>query len=333
MSIRHVGVDRDQDGFLKISWVSDHQDRTVSIYSGNTPDDIDYLNPIAKLKGKNEFACKDRAFDFRRYFSIISENGQRIISAERLVHLEGTLNFRDLGGYKTDTGKHVKWGKIFRSDSLSKLTQKDHFILNQMGLKTVFDFRGKAEMERSPDRLPRDGSIVFFHLPVSSHSFDTLSALERLKKGDTGWLTESFMRDGYITNIDQYAQTWGMVMNCLSIAENRPLVFHCTAGKDRTGTFAALLLLLLGVPEETIIHDHGISNFFLADFLEKLFAYFKTYGVEREKINPYLTAPKDAIIALLDHIRKKYGSAEEYFLRKAGLKSDTIQVLRKDLLE
>ena len=188
-------------------------------------------------------------------------------------------------------------------------------------------------MERSPDHLPDDGSVSCLHLPVSSHNFDTLAALERLQQGDAGWLTESFMRDGYITNIDQYAKTWGTVMNYLAVSENRPLVFHCTAGKDRTGACAAILLLLLGVPEATIVQDHGLSNVFLADFLEKLFVYFKTYGIERDQISPYLTAPKDAIIALLDHIRDQYGSAENYLITMGGVNSGTIRSLRRDLLE
>jgi protein-tyrosine phosphatase len=333
MNICNVCVERKDNSCLKITWNSEDPNQLITIYSGDSPDHIDYLNPIARVTYGNEFTVQDHTPDFRKYFSIISENNHEIVTAERLVHLEGTHNFRDLGGYKTQAGKYIKWGQIFRSDSLSKLTNRDQRLLTRLGLKTVCDFRSKAEMEWAPDKLPDDGSVAYLHLPVSSHNFDTLSALERLQKGDAEWLTESFMREGYITNIDQYAQTWGTVMNYLSLSENRPLVFHCTAGKDRTGTCAAILLLLLGVPEETIIQDHGLSNFFLANFLEKLFAYFKTYGIEREKIYPYLTAPKDAIISLLNHIRKKYGSSENYLIKMTGINPETIGCLRKDLLE
>ena len=331
--IDNVCVERDQNDFLTIRWEPDDPNRLVSIYSGDSPEHIDYLHPIGKVSGKTEFTFADDRPDIRRYFSIIAESNQEIVTAERLVRLEGTLNFRDLGGYRTDSGKFVKWGMAFRSDALTKLTAKDHALLNHLELKAVFDFRGQAEVEQSPDRLPENGSIAFFHMPVTSHTIDTVSALKRLKKGDAGWLTESFMREGYLTNIDQYARTWGTVANYLAMPENRPLVFHCTAGKDRTGTFAALLLLLLGVPEETIIQDHGLSNFFLQDFLETAFAYFEGIGVAREKIGPYLTAPKDAIIALLDHVRNKYGSAETYFLEQAGIQPGTVDCLRRDLLE
>jgi len=333
MTISNVCVERKDNSCLKIIWNSEGPNQVVTIYSGDSPDHIDYLNPIAGLTQGNEFTIQDHTPDIRKYFSIISNDSKEIIAAERLVLLEGTYNFRDLGGYKTQTGKCIKWGQIFRSDALSKLTNQDIRLLTRLGLKTVFDFRTKAEVERSPDNLPGDASAAYHHLPVSSHNFDTLSALERVQKGDTEWLTASFMRDGYITNIDQYAKTWGMVMNYLSLSENRPLVFHCTAGKDRTGACAAILLLLLGVPEETIIQDHGLSNLFLANFLEKLFAYFKTFGIERERISPYLTAPKDAMISLLHHIREKYGSSENYLLKMAGINPETIDCLRRDLLE
>ena len=331
--IDNVCVERGRDGFLTIYWDSNDPRQPVSIYSGDSPEHIDYLHPIGTVSGKTEFVFPDDWPDSRRYFSVITETNQEVVTAERLVRLDGTLNFRDLGGYRTGSGKFVKWGMVFRSDALTKLTDKDHACLNRMGLKAVFDFRGQAEVERSPDLLPEDGSIAFFHLPVTSHTIDTVAALKRLKQGDAGWLTESFMREGYITNIEQYARTWGMVANYLAMPENRPLVFHCTAGKDRTGTFAALLLLLLGVPEETIIRDHGLSNFFLQDFLEAAFTYFEGIGVARETVHSYLTAPKDAIVALLDHVRNKYGSAETYFLEKAGVQPGAIDCLRRDLLE
>jgi protein-tyrosine phosphatase len=331
--IKNVRVERDQNGFLSIRWDLNDPNQSVSIYSGDSPDHIDYRHPIGTVAGKEEFTFPDDRPDIRRYFSVMTGTNQEIVTAERLVRLDGTLNFRDLGGYRAGSGKFVKWGMVFRSDALTKLTARDHRRLARMELKAVFDFRGSAEVEQSPDRLPEDGSIAFFHLPVTSHAIDTVSALKRLKKGDAAWLTESFMREGYITNIDQYARTWGRIANYLAMPEYRPLVFHCTAGKDRTGTFAALLLLLLGVPEETIIRDHGLSNFFLQDFLEAAFAYFEEIGVERETIAPYLTAPQDAMIALLEHVRNRYGSAETYFLQEAGLLPGTIDCLRRDLLE
>jgi protein-tyrosine phosphatase len=306
---------------------------TVYVFSGISPDEIDYQNPLAVVKGESRVEIPAPDSHFRFYYSITSENGPGAIAAERIVTLEGALNFRDLGGYESMDGRTVKWGKIFRSDGLARLTPKDQDILKAMGLKLVIDLRRESEVKTSPDKLPGDNSVEYLHLPVSGADFDTVTAMERLKKGDTGWLTESFMRDGYINNIDYFSKAWGTVMKRLSDFENLPLVFHCTAGKDRTGACAALILLILGVPEETVILDHGLSNFYLADYLETIYAYLSGFGIERGKIFPYLTAPYDAIVALLDHIRNQYGSAENYLVTRADVSPDILEKLRMNFLE
>jgi len=333
MKIDNVKIERFNEHRLNISWETDSKDRTVSVFSGSLPDEIDYQKVLATVKGESRVEVSAPDSNFRSYYSIAPENGQGVIAAERIVKLEGAVNFRDLGGYKSSDGRTVKWGKIFRSDGLARLTRKDHDILKKMGLKLVIDFRRESEVKKSPDSLPEENSFKYLHLPVSGTDFDTVSAMDRLKKGDTDWLTESFMRDGYINNIDTYAEAWGTVMKRLSDSENLPLVFHCTAGKDRTGACAALILLILGIPEETVIFDHGLSNFYLADFLEKIYAYLNDFGVEREKISPYLTAPHDAIVALLDHIRKQYGSAENYLVTRADVSPEILDKLRMDFLE
>ena len=333
MKLDNVKIERFNEHRLNISWETENKDRTVSVFSGSLPDEIDYQNPLAAVKGESRVEVSAPNSNFRSYYSIAPENGQGVIAAERLVTLEGAVNFRDIGGYKSSDGRTVKWGKIFRSDGLARLTRNDHAILEKMGLKLVIDFRRESEVKMSPDNLPEENSVDYLHLPVSGADFDTVSAMDRLKKGDTDWLTESFMRDGYVNNIDTYAEAWGTVMKRLSDSENLPLVFHCTAGKDRTGACAALILLILGVPEETVIFDHGLSNTYLADFLETIYSYLKEFGVEREKISPYLTAPHDAIVALLDHIRNKYGSAENYLVTQADVSPEILDKLRMDFLE
>ncbi len=333
MRLEHIKIERVQGTRLKISWDADGSGKPVSVFSGVSPDEMDYRNPLAVVKGENEVELPGPESNSRIYYSVVPENGKGVMVAEQLVALEGAVNFRDLGGYQSSDGRTVKWGKIFRSDGLSRLTRKDHVVLQKMGLKLVVDFRRDSEVKKSPDNLPEGNSVDYLHLPVSGTDFDTIAAMERLKKGDTGWLTESFMRDGYINNIDQYAGAWGTVMKCLSDFEKVPLVFHCTAGKDRTGACAALILLILGVPEETVILDHGLSNFYLADFLETIYAYLREFGVEREKIRPYLTAPHDAIVALLDHIRNRYGSAENYLVTQADVRPEILDKLRADFLE
>jgi protein-tyrosine phosphatase len=178
-----------------------------------------------------------------------------------------------------------------------------------------------------------DNPVSYHHLPVVSSDFDTVAAVERLKRKDTSWLTETFMVDGYRRNIDAYARIWGTVIDDLSRCERRPLVFHCTAGKDRTGICAALILLVLGVSDDTVIADHALSNRYFESTVAVINDYIRSLGVDPEKLKPYLTAPLEAIEFTLEYIRKNWGTAAEYLIAAADMKPATLDRLRRELLE
>ena len=146
-------------------------------------------------------------------------------------------------------------------------------------------------------------------------------------------MTEEFMINGYIKNIDNFASVWSAFFNSLADRSNRPLVFHCTGGKDRAGVCAALILLSLGVPAETVIYDHGLSNLYIAAVLEKIYDQIRLHGVDPSQVAPYFTAPKTAIVATVNHIRQTYGSAADYLINRVGLDEKLIEQLREDLLE
>lgn len=249
----------------------------------------------------------------------------------RRIRLDGAVNFRDLGGYETSDGRRTRRGLMFRSDSLARLSSRDLSHIKGIGLKLVCDFRAPAEVRKAPDRLP-DNGVEYLHLPVVSSDFDTVTAMERLQQKDTSWLTPTFMIDGYRKNIELYGRTWGIVLEKLAAPDSRPLLFHCTAGKDRTGICAALILSVLGVPEETIIADHAVSNRYFSETVVKINEYIRSLGVDPELVAPYLTAPREAIVHVLDHIRNHFGSAAEYLSQKGGVSREVIASLQEDML-
>jgi len=114
---------------------------------------------------------------------------------------------------------------------------------------------------------------------------------------------------------------------------SRPFLFHCTAGKDRTGVCAALILLSLGVSEKWVIHDHALSNLYNAEQTRNIQDKLRKMGVDPEKLVDYLTAPKAAIVAVIEHITKIYGSARDYLIQKANVKMAWIEKLEEDMLE
>jgi protein-tyrosine phosphatase len=111
------------------------------------------------------------------------------------------------------------------------------------------------------------------------------------------------------------------------------LLFHCTGGKDRTGAAAALVLLALGVPTETVVADYSLSDGYNVDVRKAIYAHLQPFGVDIAKVEPYFTAPESRIRALLEHVNARYGSAVDYLVKRAGISEKTIALLKDDLLE
>lgn len=331
--ISNIIVDRSEKRAVEICWETELPDLDVSIYMGHSPNFIDRTSPAAKARGQTCVRISGLEQDARHYFEVVPEGGPGVMTAERKVPMSGAVNFRDLGGYKASDGRWLKWGQIFRSDNLSRLTDGDQALFRGLGIKIICDFRTPSEVKRSPDRLPDKDSTEYLHLPIVHGEFDFIAALERIKKGDDDWLTEDFMVKGYLRNVDDFPEIWGTVLNRLANRNNRPLLFHCTGGKDRAGTCAALILLALGIPEETVIYDHQLSNVFIAPMFKKVYEKIESYGVDPEKVAPYFTAPKECIVILLDHIRENYSSAESYLRTRAGVSEETLALLKQELLE
>jgi protein-tyrosine phosphatase len=332
-AIFDAAVERTGKDAVRISWKTHLKDLQVLIYHGNSPQRIDHSKPFCRVGGKTTADISGLNPEKPHYFEIATEKNAGIIISERRVPLEGTVNFRDLGGYETIDGRRVKWGKVFRSDHLSRLTDRDIVFLQRMKIQCVCDFRTSAEAHKRPDRFPGDGPGEHLQLPIDNLKFDPTTLFEKLKRGDTNWLTRQFLIDGYILNIDTFATVWGEVFRRLADKAQLPLLFHCTGGKDRAGTCAALILLALDVPEDTVIFDHGLSNIFIADVLDKIYAQFESYGIERRKIEPYFTAPSYCIEALLTHLGEKYGSPVDYLKSKAGVTEEMLEQIKGELLE
>jgi len=328
-----LSLTRTGNDSARISWKIRGKILEIAIYSRQSADEIKHHFTAAGVKENVSTNISGLDPDTRYYFEVVSDSGSKTTLSERRVSLEGSVNFRDLGGYETVDGHRIKWGLVFRSDNLGRLTDRDVAFLQRMGIRLVCDFRTPAEAEKLPDRYPRDRRTKYLHLPIRHGEFDPANTFERIQKGDIKWMSEEFMIKGYNKNIDNFAPVWSTLFNCLSDRSSRPIVFHCTGGKDRAGVCAALILLTLGVPEETVIADHGLSNLYIAGVLEKIYTRIRSLGVDPRQVSCYFTAPQNAIVAFIDHIRRTYGSAAGYLRKKAGIEQKLIDQLKKDLLE
>ena len=251
----------------------------------------------------------------------------------RRLPLTGAANFRDIGGHETSDNRSVKGGLVYRSDHLSRLSDKDQQLLQRLRFKIVIDLRTVREQQNSPDLLPPDGSIRLQSMPVQANDFDPATVMDRLKAGDDAWLSMDFFIKLYQSYLDDFGPVWGTVLNIAAASHNLPLVFHCTGGKDRTGICAALLLKALGVPDASIIADHDLSNIYNAERLQPIYAKFAAIGIGHERIAPYLQAPIEPLVAMFDHLKNNYGTIEDYLLTKAGLTRTRLMALQAGLLQ
>ncbi len=268
----------------------------------------------------------------RYYYALKFADGETLRGAERVIPLPNLPNFRDLGGYETTDGRRVRWDRVYRAAGMDRLTEADHAVLTQMGIRLVCDLRSDAEAEADPDSLPED--VGYLHLPsrTSDNRWLVLAKLLWDPRHVQQLLPDTYTR----VLLDQNPQLFGEIFRRLADADNLPTVIHCTAGKDRTGIASALLLLVLGVPEETVIADYTLSNHWFDFFQEatrKLMQQLQIMGIDEDDIGHVLLAQAQTMRFALEYLERHYGSVEDYLRDAAGVEQAVLDAVRANLLE
>jgi protein-tyrosine phosphatase len=245
------------------------------------------------------------------------------------VVLKGAANFRDLGGYETVDGHHVKWGEIYRSADISKLTDADMVLLKDRRITYDVDLRGHQESAQAPDRM-NPGTDYILCTAGSDNLNNWMKSIANVKR-DGG---DSLMIAFY-SNIDSLALRYKPFFNkLLALPDDQGLVFHCTAGKDRTGIGAALLLYSLGVPYTTIVNDYTATNYYRANENKKsIDAMVKFMHIDNEVATAMLQAKKAYLDATFNAINKRYSSVDDFLRTQIGLDDQKIALLKKKFLE
>jgi protein tyrosine/serine phosphatase len=242
-------------------------------------------------------------------------------AGERHIRLQGSVNFRDLGGYETESGRHTRWRTIFRADGLSRLTPPDRAVIRRLGIATVVDLRTSFELEGG--RFPVDDIPVnFHHLPL----LDDVSDPEQFK------MAPGMLATQYQDMVADAASVIARVLSVLAERQAHPVIVHCTAGKDRTGVLVAVLLGLLGVPDDVIVEDYALSAGAMAALRGKLIERYPEGKDLIEQAEELFSAAPSNIRSLLTHIERNYGSIEGY-AASAGVTAETVAALRSSLLE
>lgn len=244
----------------------------------------------------------------------------------RAVPVKGATNFRQLGGYETKQGTHVKWNKIFRSGEISKLTDDDMKLLAQKHINYVVDFRSNEEVAKAKDRLPKGAN--YLQLPAGSENLNGfMTQLPKLNSAD------SLMTSFYSQTSHLKAKYQPFFKELLIMPDSSALLFHCTAGKDRTGIGAALLLYALGVPQETILDDYLASNEYRREENEKMVKMMTSMGIKEQVAKDLAAVKSEYLQATYLAIIQEYGSVDAFLSDEIGLSAKDLTVLKTKYTE
>lgn len=240
------------------------------------------------------------------------------------IPMDGPQNLRDLGGFLNADGKAVAWNKLYRCDGLSALSQQDIAVFQKLNIRTIVDLRSGSEQKAMPDTVPE--GVAYYACPMMREDVD-------LSAQDAGRAFAQSLKTSYLAMIQGNAEKVGQAVRAVmeGLAKGA-VVFHCTAGKDRTGVLAAILLLLLWVSGEDIVADYQVSHTYnegginrMLQSVPQLQAYLEQAGED----SMLHSNPKNirAVLEVLN--RDNIGP----WLERAGVDTGLQQAFREAMLE
>ena len=258
---------------------------------------------------------------------------------QTIKQLPKKLNIRDLGGFPTKDGRHVKKGLLFRSSALAFFDEEELAPVRALKLKTILDFRAESGVQKSPDPII-EGAEYYHHCAAFENILDDLNSPEDLAslifdKDQRGNAIDVLV-SSYSASLAFSNKSYEFMFDCL-LCGDTPLLFHCSNGKDRTGVAAMLILLALGVPEDLVKEDYLRSNESRELEIDDLIDKFKALSDMSENARSFLTMiggvlPESADMIMAE-IREKYGTYEKYMEKEYGFDEEKLNKFRDMYLE
>ncbi len=311
------------DGSFTLTWTAPGT-RNVTVYAGTDQDDIRRRKPVARGAGTATVTVGGLAAADRWFFELVPDRGEPLTVADRSLHLASAPNFRDAGGYRTTDGSWVRMGVVYRSGDLSRLTDQDLAKLRRLGVKEVFDFRTPSEQKTAPDRVPAGATAVSANVlgATDTGAFNVTSPQAAVQ----------VMIDAERTMVsaDSAKAAYHSVFNALAERDDEGVLYHCTAGKDRTGWASAALLTALGVPRSTVEADYLASNTYRA--AENAATLAQLPPAYQAVYKPLLDVRAEYLNAGFDEVQQKFGSFDNYLRSGLGLDGRDLRDLRSQLL-
>jgi protein-tyrosine phosphatase len=241
-------------------------------------------------------------------------------SHPRHIHFESVPNFRDLGGYQTHDGRTVAWRRLFRSAALHKMSDHDIARLKQeISPRAVIDLRGPKDPEKNPEvLLLREIGATYFPIPFSTWPWpgpsQRLDGSSYVKDEAQAPPNTTNMGEIYLYRISErpFAKRLVDALEIIAERDNHPLVFHCSAGKDRTGVLAAMVLAAMGIVDADVVEDYTLSAPLMKDIRDRMTSDPETAQGVKDLPDFQWEASAESMAAFLSLLRREYGSADGY---------------------
>ncbi len=302
----------------------------VKIYQSTSPNSFDTKSaPVAVAEIKSGYIIlPEDDFSARDYFLLCFNDEYNLVVGPRAEELEHVENFRDLGGYRTQEGQQIRWGKIFRSGEFpGELDVSEATRINNMGLKTLIDFRDKENLKPLSDALGFENVI---NESGEIHYQEILGPRllkEEVHRGDA----KLFMQNVYAAMVAGSTGSLKAMFNHLLVKENYPVVLSCLNGKDYTGFAVSMLLHALDIPEDVIMYDYLLSN----RYFDKRYTTFNVdtcCEATQEALSLIQSADSRFLSYAHEYIDKQYGSIDNYLENELDLTPDKRNRLKCILL-
>jgi protein-tyrosine phosphatase len=330
-----AAVSGDGHTFL-VSW---HADRIqhVRVLAGTVSDNIGHDHFLGEGAGVGQLTVSGLPSAPRWYFELLPDKGEPLVLADRSLHLKTAANFRDAGGYRTADGKWVRMGLVYRSNGIEHLTDEELAQIDRLHIKLVCDLRTAEEMRRGADRVPNgaaeisadvladDADLIHSVIAGGGAATQTGGAVQQPSSPSGEGLEERIYRD--FVRLPSAQRAYHALFERLADPAQLPTVFHCTAGKDRTGWAQAVFLTILGVPRETIVEDYVLTNEYLRDDALASVRQSMSAGTSSK-----IVANPEALDAAFDQVTREYGSFDRYLHEGLHLTDATLTALRKNFL-
>jgi protein-tyrosine phosphatase len=315
-------VERTGASEVVIRWDDIPNGASVPVYLGSSPRSIDRAQPIAMMSAPS-LAVDGLAPGERPFFELAPPGAAPRIVAERLLPLEGSHNFRDLGGYETADGRFVRWGMLYRSDDLADLGDADLAYLEKLRIRWLCDFRSSGERADEPDRLPATDPPAVENLAITGIAMPRAELKRRIMSGDLDDIDiPGILLDGNRSFATTFAHRYRTLFERIADPANLPALIHCTAGKDRTGLGAALILMALGVPRETAFADYLLTNRFTREQTERTLLFIRIvsfFRTDPELLRPLFGVRREYLQAAFAAIEERHGSVDVYLREELGV--------------